>query len=125
MGLDQDHTRRPLGPGGRAQILNRHERSWLNGHSSVQSFTDTHHFGRDVDVGQVSVLTHDRQVAVDVDGQRVACQHQDAAQRPDGQTADPQVTSPARFWPHSPLLSFVEELLNLLDSSTDVLHFGS
>lgn len=44
-------------------------------------FGPTHHFRRDVGVGQVAVLTHDRKVAVDVDGQRVSGQNHDAAGR--------------------------------------------
>lgn len=46
---------------------------------SAHLSTVTHHFRRDVGVRQASVLTHDGQVAVDVDGQRVARQHHDAA----------------------------------------------
>lgn len=70
-----------------SDLLLSHEQSEhvRSSNVSISSVTDgtavgeTHHFGGDVGVRQVSVLTHDWQVAVDFDGQRVACQHHDPA----------------------------------------------
>lgn len=57
-------------------------------------------FGGDVRVREVPVLTHDGDVAVHIDGQRVAGQHRD------------------------PLLSLVDEFLHLLHAAADLLLLG-
>lgn len=87
--LDQDDAGRPLGARRRSQILgagggkvdegggpsdpNRPRRA------NKKPTRQTHHFGGDVGVRQVPVLTHDGQVTVDVDGQSVPSQDHDAA----------------------------------------------
>lgn len=66
-------------PGSRRRKVNE-EKWWsIQTDRDVQTKTRTHHFGGDVGVRQVPVLTHDRQVTVDVDGQSVSSQDHDTA----------------------------------------------
>lgn len=65
--------------------LRKHRKLLLRGARSPRPIGEqTHHFGGDVGVRQVPVFTHDGQVTVDVDGQRVSGQDHDAAQTPGG-----------------------------------------
>lgn len=89
--FDQDHTGRPLWPRRRAQILKaEQETSDPNIKNTVPvrlvlqaaaGWPDnTHHFRGDVGIREVSVLTHNRQVAVHVYGQGVSSQDHDPAE---------------------------------------------
>lgn len=61
----------------------KHRKLLLKGARSLRPIREqTHHFGGDVGVRQIPVFTHDGQVTVDVDGQRVSSQDHDAAQTP-------------------------------------------
>lgn len=108
MWLDEDDAGGPLGTCRRSQILEAGgEKSMKKtDYQTEQTKTlkktntnnnKTHNFGGDVGVRQVPVLTHDGQVAVDVDGQSVSSQDHDTVhtqtQQEEGQELHVQVHS--------------------------------